>query len=89
MILNVYSLLDTKVSTFSSPFFFHHNGAAIRMCMDAGADLTTHVGRHPADFTLFLLGQFDDQLGTFILGTPVNLGTVLSFLPNPPAKLPL
>lgn len=90
MILKAFSLLDTKTGMFNTPFFMAHTGQAIRACMDLGADLSTTVGRHPADFALCEIGTFDDQAGVLHPHNPVQLGTVASFLPaRVPAAAPL
>lgn len=65
MIVNVYSLLDTKVGVHGLPFFFVHDQLAFRAVADLAADLSTTVGRHPADFMLVQLGRFDDGTGSF------------------------
>lgn len=83
MKLLAFSLFDTKASYFHAPFFMSHRGQAIRACMDLGADLNTTVGRHPVDFALYEIGEFDDQTGTVTHLAPVNLGLVQSFLPPP------
>lgn len=82
MILKAFSLLDTKTGIFNTPFFLPHVGQAIRACMDLGQDMNTTVGRHPADFQLVELGTFDDQSGVMVAQLPLQLGTVLSFLPE-------
>lgn len=83
MILKAFSLLDTKVQTFSPPFFLSHLGHAARAVSQLGQDLNTTVGRHPADFMLYEIGEFDDQTGGLMpSAVPVNHGPVLAFIPQ-------
>lgn len=83
MILKAFSLLDTKVSAFHTPFFMAHVGHAIRACSELGADLSTTVGRHPADFHLYEIGTYDDQSGILTALYPiVSHGPVLAFVPK-------
>lgn len=82
MKLIAFSLLDMKTGHFNTPFFMNHTGAALRAVMDLGADLNTTVGRHPADFVLAQIGEFDDQTGQMEPMVPLHLGTVLSLLPR-------
>lgn len=63
MLLNAYSVYDTKALNYSPPFYAPTNGAATRMIADAAADPNNNLGRHPADFVLFRVGTFDDQVG--------------------------
>lgn len=67
MKLNVYTLFDTKALIFNTPFFTSNHGVARRMCADVVADPNTTVGRHPADYVLYCLGSYDDNLGAFDL----------------------
>lgn len=60
---NAYSIRDVKADVFHAPFFLPTDGAATRAFSDVANDLTTQIGRHPADFTLFHIGSFDDATG--------------------------
>lgn len=84
-----FSLLDTKTGTYGTPFFSNHRAIAIRMVSDIAGDLSTTIGRHPADFMLCQVGWFDDVTGQFALGTPEPIGLAVSFLPPPQAAAPL
>lgn len=66
MIMNAYTLYDTKALTYSPPFYTTAHGAAVRMVMDLACDPNTSVGRHPADFTLYCVGQWNDATGTLL-----------------------
>lgn len=66
MLLNAYTLYDAKALTYSPPFFASAHGAACRMVMDVSADPNTSVGRHPGDFTLFCVGQWNDATGQLL-----------------------
>lgn len=89
MMLKVFSLLDLKAGAFTQPFFMPHAGQAIRAVCDLGADLSTTVGRHPADFQLCEIGTFDDVTGVLTSSAPVPFGTVLQLLPPRAPAAPL
>ena len=61
----IVSIHDTATQAFGRPVFTHSSGQAIRSFTDevnredAGSDLY----KHPDDFTLYLLGEFDDSTG--------------------------
>lgn len=76
MIVKAYCLYDNKVCAFATPFFAVNHATAIRMVKEVGMDLNTTVGRHPNDFQLYHVGEFDDQTGTFIAFPAVGLGLV-------------
>jgi len=68
MLLYVIAVKDRAADLFNRPFFVPHRNIAVR-------DFTDEVNRsapdnalnkHPDDFDLYLLGQFDDSNGAFI-----------------------
>lgn len=89
MILKAYSIYDLKSAAFGAPFFFHQHGQAMRAVMDAAADANSMLSRHPADFALYCVGQWDDQTGRLEGSAPEQLGLVTAFLPQPQPQLPL
>lgn len=84
MILRIFALYDLKSGSHGTPFFMHHVGEAVRACIDLGQNMDTTVGRHPADFALHELGQFDTDTGLVTGQQPLSHGSVVSFLPRQP-----
>lgn len=72
MLLRAYTLHDSKALNYSPPFFQHNHGLAMRMLSDLVNDPNTSVGRHPADFKLYCVGQFDDAKGAMIPLDPIE-----------------
>jgi len=58
---NVYSLFDVKAAVYGTPFFMQNDSMALRSFSDLVNDRNTMVFNHPEDFTLFGIGEFDDQ----------------------------
>lgn len=65
MILNAYTLFDSKSLVFNQPFFAHNNAVAIRMVTEIAQDMNTSIGRHPSDYVVYRVGTYDDQTGFF------------------------
>jgi len=66
MILKVYSVFDSKVACFGKPWYSVSDAAAIREFGDAvndGSNPNNQWFRHPEDFQLFVIGEFDDGTG--------------------------
>jgi len=83
MILKVYSVYDSKAECFGTPFFMGTRGMAIRAFSDLAGDFKSNVSRHPEDYSLFEIGEFDDSKGSIECGVaPTNLGLASSFLPR-------
>lgn len=94
MLLYAYSIYDTKALTYSPPFYAVAHGQAIRTVMDACADPNTNLGRHPADYTLYAVGQFNDANGELLsFKEREHISDVLALVPrrqpdmfNPPSE---
>ena len=81
--INVYSIRDSKSGLFAQPFFMTTHAYAIRAFGDLANDPTTLIGKHPEDFSLYCLCQFDDVNGEFIEPSPsLVLATALSLKAN-------
>lgn len=65
MILNAYSIYDRKALQYHPPFFASADGAAVRSMLDLVNDSNTNIGRHPGDYVLFRVGDWDDEHGKF------------------------
>jgi len=67
MLQFIVSVKDRAADVFNRPFFVPHRNVAIRDFTDevnrSAAD--NQLNKHPDDFDLYLLGQFDDNSGTF------------------------
>lgn len=66
MVLNVISIRDAKSGVFSRPQSVVSLGVGRRMFGDLALDSNSDVGRHPEDFALYHLGDFDDVSGALI-----------------------
>lgn len=66
MKLNIYSIFDTASGLYSRPFFTQSDGEAKRSFSDIATDAEHPIGKHPADYTLFRIGIFDDCTGKII-----------------------
>lgn len=75
-VLQLFSVFDVKVGVFAPPFCGRSRGEAIRSFTDACKDESLPFKRHPGDYKLYFMGEFDDNSGiisvsgipTFILG---------------------
>lgn len=71
MKLLLCSVFDSKVGVFAAPFCARSKGEAIRSFTDACADDALPFKRHPSDYRLFVLAEFDDNAGAvFQVGPP-------------------
>ena len=83
MITKMFSVYDSKTEAYMAPFFMGARGQAIRSFVDTAGEGTSMIAKHPEDFTLFELGDFDDATASLSLHpTPVSLGIAIELLPK-------
>ena len=78
MQLKVYSVFDSAVGSYGHPMNFLTRGQALRWFGDEVQNPNSQFAKHPKDFTLFELGEYDDTTGvTTNYEAKVALGTGL------------
>lgn len=75
MILGAYTLLDSKTGIYHTPWFAPHPYTAMRQVQALTDDKNTFVGKHPADYILFKVAQYDDGTGVITPCEHVSFGT--------------
>lgn len=79
----VYTVFDSKALVYMQPFYMRADGEAIRAFrMSIGKPGHT-FSDYPADYTLFAIGEYDDDNGRFTqYDVFSNLGNGVQFLPE-------
>ena len=81
MIQKIFTVYDSKVESFQSPFSATHKGYALRDFERVANDPKTAIGEYPADYTLFEIGEFDTATGKLTHHeAKQSLGTALEFI---------
>lgn len=94
MILKTFAVYDSKAEAYLQPLFAPTIAVALRMFTSAVNDSNTDFHRYAGDYTLFHLGEFDNETGSFTdLKTPYNLAQAITLIentiPTPPPVLAL
>jgi len=66
MRLKVFCVYDSKLKVWATPFFDRHAGSAVRGWEEHVNDGQSMPSKYPNDYTLFELGEFDDDSGKLI-----------------------
>lgn len=56
----LFAVYDNKAQAFANPFTMQNRAMAIRAFKYAVNDKTTEPGKFPEDYSLFILGTFND-----------------------------
>lgn len=71
----IFVIYDSKAEAYLQPFFLPTTGMAVRTFTDTVNDINHPFCAHPADYTLFHIGEFDDSNSKFTqLEIHKNLG---------------
>ena len=64
MKLKMYSIYDSIAQAFMKPMYFHNDGEALRIFEQAVNDENKEnmIYKHPEQFTLFSIGEWDDKV---------------------------
>lgn len=65
MKLVVVAVRDSAVDAFMRPFFVPTVGVAIRSFRDEVTRAESEMFKHPSDYELFEIGEFDEDIGRF------------------------
>ncbi len=65
MKLKIFTVYDTKAMAYLPPFFLPNELMAKRVFGDMADDVTHQFGKHPEDYSLYEMGNFDDANAKF------------------------
>jgi len=75
MLLQVFTVFDSKAEAYLPPFYMSAIGAALRNFGDTCSTPDHPFHKHPQDYCLFHIGSFDDATGHIeLLTAPISLG---------------
>lgn len=82
MIYQVFAVKDDKAAAFALPFFMPRMEVALRGFRDACQNTEHDMYRHPEDYSLYCLGEFDDNLGQLLPADPVLVARAIDCVPG-------
>ncbi len=77
--LKIFSVYDSKAEAFLNPIFCPTRAVAIRSFTASAINPDSDFCRHPEDFSLFELGEFDPATGILKEAPKVLLGSAQEF----------
>lgn len=75
----IFTIYDNKSELYNNPFVQKTTGAAIRAFTSLVEDEQTDIARHPSDYELFEIGEFDPESGQISGAKLKNLGKASTF----------
>lgn len=78
--MQLFAIRDNKVEAYNSPFTAANYQVAIRMVTDTASDTNTMFNRHPEDFEIYHIGEFDEKTGIVESCPHVQIGKIIDFI---------
>jgi hypothetical protein len=76
----MFCIYDNKAEAYAQPFFFNKVGEAIRAFTQLAQDGSSQVGKHPEDFCLFHVADYDEISGEVTPLSPIkSIGYAVQF----------
>lgn len=80
MIHKMFTIFDSKAEAFLPPFFLPTKAMAVRVFTDCVNDEEHNWGKHPEDYTLFQLGNWNDSSAVIEMDEPkIAVGNGMEF----------
>jgi hypothetical protein len=79
----MYTIYDIKAKVYNKPFYVINEQVAIRMANDLLTDKSADVSKHPEDYVMIELGEYDDNTATFDLNKIHNVLFNFMDIPSP------
>lgn len=77
----IFAVFDSAADAYMNPFFLPSKGMAIRSFSDSVNTPDSTLSKHPADYTLFHLGEWTDESAGFdLFPGPRSLGVAIEFV---------
>lgn len=76
----MFAIFDKKALAFMMPFCMQNNMLAIRAFSDLATTSDHPINKHPEDYSLYYVGEFDDANGQVGVVDPVSIFTGLDAL---------
>lgn len=77
----VVTIFDRAAEIFNAPAFFTAVGVAVRTFSDQVNDPNNPTNKHPEDFSMYHLGEYDDQTAEFTtFEKPIKLATAKDYI---------
>lgn len=61
--LCIFTIFDKKAVAYNQPFYYHQKGQALRALEDNVNQNDSPISKHPEDYALYKIGEFDDLSG--------------------------
>jgi len=73
MLYGIFTVFDKKLESYMQPFFSVNTATALRAFADACSDEGSMLFKHPGDFQLYKIAEYNDQTADIESHPPVPI----------------
>jgi len=66
----IFTIYDKKAEAYNTPWFQQTHGLAERIFRDESNNPESSINKHPEDYTLYYLGEYDQNTGEMEIPHP-------------------
>jgi len=83
----MFTVFDSKGDVYSSPFYALTDQAAVRTFADAVNTPDSPYNKHPEDYAVYAIGDFDDRTGILTSHPIMQLGQASNLRSEEPTPI--
>jgi hypothetical protein len=76
----IVSIYDSVADCYQRPFFVASVAVAVRSFTDECSNPDSMLNKHPKDYHLFVIGEFDDETANLTPVKPMSYGSAQDFI---------
>lgn len=80
MKLLAFAVHDAASGLYGTPMFLISKGLALRSFSDECNNPQSIINKHAGDYTLFQIGEYDEESGVMTPITPLSCGNAVEFI---------
>jgi len=85
--MKMFTVFDIKADIYQTPFYALTDHAAVRTFADAVNAPESPFNKHPEDYCIFAIADFDDRTGDITPYPKQHLGQAVNLLTEDPIQL--
>ena len=76
----IYAVRDNAIEAFGQPIFVEAQGQAVRSFIDEANNPESMLNKHPEDFDLYHIGEYNKQTGAIMGVTPERIARAIDHI---------
>lgn len=77
--MKIYAIKDNAIEAYGQPIFVRAQGQAVRSFTDECKNTESQLHKHPADYDLYYIGEYDDETGRITPAEPERVARAIDF----------